>query len=182
MDNIELSHDNQKEVICLISELLRKLNNIENIDEILNVYLLEQTINEIIPLKYYIIACDEAISLTTYIDNIKCESSHTFNIILNETKDKIGLIKFDYNTDIEKYGNVFIEIYSKYRNKGYGTKSLKLLKQIIKNNQYEGDRDLYFYVAYWNKPSKQIILKNGGEIINKGIHMFGKPYILRIKI
>lgn len=182
MDNIELSRDNEKEVIFLISELFQKLNNIKNIDEVLNIYLLEQAINEIIPLKYYIIACDEVISLTSYIDDIKCESAHTFNIILNETKDKIGLIKFDYNEDIEKYGNVFCEIYSKYRNIGYGTRALKLLKEIIKNNEYNDNKDLYFYVAYWNKPSKKIILKNGGEIINKGMHLFGKPYILKIKI
>ena len=175
-------YDREKEAILLISEMLSKLQNIESIEEILNINLLEQTINQIIPLKYYIIASDEAVSLTTYIENIKGERAHTFNIILNETKEKIGLIKFDYNLDIEKYGNVFCEIYSKYRNKGYGTRSLKLLKEVIKNNKYKGNKDLYFYVAYWNKPSKKIVLKNGGEIINRGIHFFGKPYILKIKI
>lgn len=175
-------HDKEKEVILLLSEILNKLNNIENIDEIININLLEQKINEIIPLKYYSIINDDVITLTSYINDINGESCHTFNIILNETKEKIGLIKFDYNINIEEYGNVFCEIYSKYRNKGYGTRSLKLLKEVVKNNQYNGNKDLYFYIAYWNKPSKKVVLKNDGEIINKGIHFFGKPYILKIKI
>lgn len=175
-------HDKEKEVILLLSEILNKLNNIENIDEILNIHLLEQKINEIIPLKYYNIISDDVITLTSYITDIKEERAHTFNIMLNETKEKIGLIKFDYNMNIEEYGNVFCEIYSKYRNKGYGTRSLKLLKEVVKNNGYNDNKDLYFYIAYWNKPSKKVVLKNDGEIINKGIHFFGKPYILKIKI
>ena len=134
------------------------------------------------------IISDEIISLYIYEEKIDF-NTQMFQIVLNKTNSVIGFIEYDYTRDIENsnsQGNVFYRIYDNYQNKGYATKALHLLKNFIKNNKVENNKDLYFKVSYNNKYSKKVVLNNGGEILKEGSPMtdttIGSPYILKIKI
>ena len=113
----------------------------------------------------------------------------TFDIVLRETKENIGVISFNYyNDEKDKYdvGNVTYVIGKQFQNKGYATRALKLLVNLLKNNNFKGDKDLYFWVNYYNEYSKKVVLNNGGKIISGGEidikEKTGTPYVLRIKI
>lgn len=113
---------------------------------------------------------------------ISNKSFECFNIILNKTNEYIGTISFDYYSKNVEYGNVSYAIKEEYQNKGYATRALRLLIELLKNNSYKGDKDLYFWVSYYNEYSKKVILNNGGEIISGGDSDTRSPYTLRIKI
>lgn len=109
----------------------------------------------------------------------------TFSIVLKKTKENIGIISFNYyNCEKDKYnvGNVTYAIGKQFQNQGYATRALNLLVTLLKNNSFKGDKDLYFWVSYYNECSKKVILNNGGEIISGGDSDTRSPYTLRIKI
>ena len=81
-----------------------------------------------------------------------------------------------------EFGNVSYQIDDQFRNNGYATKALKLLVKLLKQNNFKGDKDLYFWVSYYNEPSKKVILNNGGEVLSGGDAETKSPYTLRIKM
>lgn len=174
----------------LNKERLDKPNDINNE---LEQEWVEYYLNKSLSHEYNPVVSDDIISLS--VPSIK--ESQTINgclsknldIILNKTKTLLGCIGFNYYYDEKdkfNVGNVTYVIDKKYQNRGYATRALKLLIDLLKNNEFEGDKDLYFWVSYYNNFSKKVILNNGGEIIKGGQPptniKAGTPYVLRIKI
>lgn len=179
----------KSEANVLLKDLLENLKKIENIEWKLELETIFITLSEEFNFETESLISDEIMSLNPYPFKVNNEIKSQFDIILNETKEKIGYISFDYSCDVtSKYniGNVFYGIHDGYRNKGYATKALKLLKKYIQDAQLDFNKDLYFYVNYHNEASKKVILNNGGEIIEQGNPYEnegnGKAHILKIKI
>ena len=116
-------------------------------------------------MKYKTIISDDVISLLWYCyenDNINDFRSANLRIVLNEGKKSIGTIS--YNLGDSKINNVTYRIFDDYQNKGYATRALSLLKDLIKNNSFKGDKNLYLTPT--NSFSERVILKNDGELIH----------------
>lgn len=191
----------QRYNIIRIDEIIEKHNKLEknktkkliennnkiinNICEIKN-RLESNTQNKYLSKSHVPVINDDIISLSVSnvvsASEINDRSFECFDIILNETKEKIGNISFDYYTPKHEFGNVSYEIDDQFQNKGYATRALKLLVNLLKNNNYKGDKDLYFWVSYYNEYSKKVVLNNGGEIVSGGESETKSPYRLRIKI
>ncbi len=88
----------------------------------------------------YMLAKDEEISLV--IPEWHEDEEDYFEIILNETLDSVGYIKYYYFVD-PVTGNISYRIYEEYRGKNYAKKALKLLaRNIFKLD----DEDLYISI------------------------------------
>lgn len=179
----------KKEANILLKELLENLKKIKNIEWKLALEKIFIILSEEFIFETESLVSDEIMSLNPYPFKINNETKCQFDIILNDTKEKIGYIEFDFNYDVtSKYniGNVFYGIHDEYRNKGYATRALKLLKKYIQDAKLDFNKDLYFYVNYHNEASKKVILNNGGEIIEQGNPYEnggnGKAHILKIKM
>lgn len=135
---------------------------------------------------HLVVINDDVISLAASnklsAQEINDRSFEHLDIILNETNQKIGSISFDYYTPSHELGNVSYVIKEPFQHKGYATRALKLLINLLKNNNFKGNKDLYFWVSYYNEYSKKVVLNNGGEIISGGDKDAKSPYTLRIKI
>lgn len=99
----------------------------------------------------------------------KVNTYTVFNIVLQETHESIGTIGFSYERPGFSYrGNVSYKIHEEFRNKGYATRALHLLKCALVNHEFSGDRDLYVALASDNVPSERIAVKNGGQLVYSG--------------
>ncbi len=129
---------------------------------------------------------DEIISLCVSnevsANEINDRSFESFDIVLNSIGESIGGISFDYHIPNPDFGNVTYYIKEQFQNKGYATRALKLLVKLLKNNNFKGDKDLYFWVSYYNEYSKKVVLNNGGKVMSGGDKETKSPYMLRIKI
>lgn len=68
----------------------------------------------------------------------KTNFANDYDIILNRTNETIGNIWFDKGEDekyIYLYGNVGYQIEEEYQNKGFATRSLQLMKEILKEQK-----------------------------------------------
>ena len=142
-----------------------KFTNIEQICRILN--LVEDY-------KYFPVIKDDMITLSwpcrfgeTDINKRKYEF---FDIILNDTKQVIGQISFDYQTaeGFTYEGNVSYNIKDEFRGNHYATRALALLKKLLKQNLFDGDKDLYVSTKPDNYKSQKVTINNNGELVYKG--------------
>lgn len=61
-----------------------------------------------------------------------------FDIVLHQTEEVIGNIWFDKGKDkkfVDLYGNVGYQIKEEYQHNGFATRSLNLMKEILKDEQ-----------------------------------------------
>lgn len=102
--------------------------------------------------------------------DINDEEEAIFDIILNETREIIGKISFDYffKSGFSYSGNVGYSIKYRFQNKHYATKALKLLRTLLLSNKYSGDKSLYLATKIDNIRSQKVILNNGGNLIYDG--------------
>ena len=139
-----------------------------------------------VSLNYYPVINDEIISLSVSnkvsSDEINDRSFECFDIVLNNTNEIIGGISFDYHIPNPDFGNVTYYIKEQFQNNGYATRALKLLVTLLKNNNFKGDKDLYFWIGYHNEYSQKVVLNNGGKVMSGGEKEIKSPYMLRIKI
>lgn len=95
-------------------------------------------------------------------------SENNLDIIKKNTLEVIGQIEFvlqNKNKDNFLYsGNVSYEIYPKYRNNGYATDALGLLKKFVKENLSEYNNDLYISTTRENIYSQKVALNNGAVL------------------
>jgi len=94
-----------------------------------------------------------------------------FNIILNCTNEIIGDICLYYyeNSDFSYRGNVSYSIDKQYRNKHYATNALNLLKNILQNHKYSGDKNLYISTLPENIASQKVAINNNGILFYDGM-------------
>lgn len=186
-----ISNENQSEYFYLdkitaFSKACILLDNLNKVEKLIDINRVCKKLNILLPRNYNPVISDEIITLSvpnevTAVD-IDNRNFGSFDIVLNDTKEKIGSISFDYYSCEIKYGNVSYTINKEFQNKGYATKALRLLVKLLKSNNFKGDKDLYFWVSYYNEFSKKVVINNGGEIISGGETKTKTPYMLRIKI
>ena len=169
---IEKLIDNNNKIIENISEMRNKLKP-SNENKYLEDFCIPVINDDVISL---------SVSNKVSANEINDRSFENFDVILNATNERIGSISFDYHIPKPDFGNVTYHIKEPFQNNGYASRVLKLLVKLLKNNNFKGDKDLYFLVSYYNEYSKKVVLNNGGEIVNGGDTEAKTPYTLRIKI
>lgn len=94
----------------------------------------------------------------------------SFDIIKNDTLERIGRIGFHTSNLDELFygGNIDYTIYERFRNQGYGTESLALLKKALKENPYAIKDGLLISTVPENIYFQKIAIKNGGILIYEG--------------
>lgn len=162
---------------------------LKNLGEFIDVEPIYSILNLIPNAKYNPVISDGVVSLSlSNKEAVKLSNqrlSQAFDIVLNDTKEKVGNISFNYNRDVkseDSIGNVIYEVFDQYQNNGYCTRALSLLKKFVKNVEFNGDKDLYFWIWHDNEASKKVVLHNGGEEIEEERYMEKQPYTYRIRI
>ena len=109
--------------------------------------------------------------------DINDEDEAIFDIILNETREIIGKISFDYffKSGFSYSGNVGYNIKYRFQNKHYATRALKLLRTLLLSNKYSGDKSLYLATKIDNIRSQKVILNNNGNLIYDGKVPINEP-------
>lgn len=165
----------KKDALFLARNTLVNLELYENIDSILpNMDRLYRILNIVSDKQYFPVASDDILSLSWkfrfYEVDINKQSYECLDIILNETKEIVGEISFDYccSSGFSYGGNVGYEIYDEYQSNHYATRALGLLKELVKENCSTNDRDLYLATIPENIKSQRVILNNGGELVYEG--------------
>lgn len=162
------------DAIKLLYRLIDKLNSINNINKIIDIYRICDITNLVFPKDYYPVISNELLTLSWRCrfdkEDINNEKYTNFDIILNETREKIGNISFDYccASGFTYGGNVSYYIKEGFRNKKYASYALSLLKKLLINNYFTGDKDLYISILPNNIYSQKVAEYNGGEIIYSG--------------
>lgn len=165
----KFSLDRSKEII-LVKELLTNLGKIENINEIIRlsyIYELLGIVNE--KFQFKVIEDDEISLYYHKKDSINTEKFASLEIAFNDTKEIVGTIDFNYfNPGFSYGGNISYEINKNFQNRHFATKALKLLKKLLKTNNFKGDKDLYLAILPDNIKSQKVACNNGGELIYEG--------------
>lgn len=170
---IDIFNFDKVEAMALAQNLLDDLKEVTDIHKIISVYGLYDRLHLIPSTWYNPIISDEEITLSSNryssIDSVNSKKNCALNIILNDTKEKVGQITFNLTNDGFTYnGNVGYEIKEEFRNKGYASRALKLLKEVIKTNNHVGDKDLFISTTPNNIGSQKVAIKNAGELIYDG--------------
>lgn len=161
------------EAMALAQQLLDELKDVDFIYKIINTYPIYDRLNLIPSTWYNPIISDDEITLSSNryssIDTVNYKKICSFNIILNNTKEQIGKIAFNLEKGNFTYdGNVGYEIKEEFRNMGYASRALKLLKEIVKTNKYVGDKDLFVSTSPDNIYSQKVAINNDGQLIYEG--------------
>jgi len=172
IDNRELELD-KKEALSLAQQLLEKLKNMNTLYKMINIYYIYRKLNLLPNTWYNPILSDDVITLSSAryssINTINGVKNCTLDIILNDTREQVGNITFNLKKDNFTYdGNVGYQIKEKFQNNGYATRALKLLKEIVKTNEYVGDKDLFISTTPDNIFSQKVAENNSGDLIYNG--------------
>lgn len=131
---------------------------------LINILKLETTNNNEYKYMNYETFKNKAVSRLNMDSNPKNGDLYYF---LHADDKIVGLFKISINLKNkyrENSGNIGYIIAEKYRNKGYATKGLKLLIELIKEKKLIKEKELYFTCLQNNKYSIKVILNNGGYI------------------
>lgn len=163
----------KKDVLDIISQLLCRLENIPNVGNILRLNRVYQTTNLVGQDNFFPIISDGVITLSwrhRKCDNIDFSDEAYLDIIVNETKEKVGFIFFNYKTSsgFTYEGNVGYHINKDFRNNHYASRALGLLKKVLKGNKSTFAKDIYVSIIPSNEVSKKIVLNNGGQMVYSG--------------
>lgn len=154
-----------KSFIDFLAQIKSKYTNIILYDEF-ELYLVTNLINQE---KYNTIIEDDDILLLLPAFREKTKWMR-LTIGLKETYEDIGYIEFDLSKNNFKYiGNVSYAIKKPFRNKGYATKALGLVKQIVREYGEDVDKCLYISTVEDNISSQCVILNNGGKLYYEGL-------------
>lgn len=172
-ESIEELELNKKEALSLAQKLLDNLKNVSSLYKMINIYFIYRKLNLVPNTWYNPIISDDLITLSSAryssINTINGVKNCTLDIILNDTNEKVGTITFNLEKGNFTYdGNVRYQIKEKFQNNGYATRALKLLKEIVKTNEYVGDKDLFISTTPDNIFSQKVAENNNGDLIYNG--------------
>ena len=118
---------------------------------------------------YKPIISDGILTLSSrFKDYKKDDVAGDFKIILNETKETIGEIDFELGEEFKYSGNVSYAIREQFRENYYATKALKLLVDLVDNNESDVDKSLFISVKVNNVASQKVALNNGATLVYDG--------------
>ncbi len=153
----------KKEAFKACKNMLDSLWKKSSLQDIINIADLYKRLNIITPNKNNPVISDEVINLCSLEkeENINDKTFCDFNIVLNDTFEVVGNISFNYSeSGSSELGNVIYNVKKEYENNHFCTRALALLKKLLKNNNYDGDKSLY--LATINEASTAIAKANGG--------------------
>lgn len=109
-------------------------------------------------------------SLLSENDDLKLSQAECFDIVLNNTKEVVGIISYrykGYNNYIDYGGNINYHIKSDKRGNGYSKSALTLMLDILKENT-KFDEPLYVASSLDNKNYLKVAYECGGKMIHRG--------------
>lgn len=164
---------NKKEALSLAQDLFDNIKFVGGFYKIMNVYPLYRRLNLVPDTWYNPIVSDDVITLSSSrfssIDSVNRNKNATLDIILNETKEQVGTITFNFkNTGFTYDGNIGYEIKDEFQHNGYASRALKLIKEVIKSNQFKGDKDIYISTVPNNIYSQKVAENNEGKLVYNG--------------
>jgi hypothetical protein len=166
---------NKKVSIKSLQRLLEQVSIVNKDYNILDMNKLYDAVNLVSDSNYRPLISDEVLTISwphsENGENIDLCDYGDLDIILNETREKIGNISFDYLccSGFTYGGNVSYDICEQFRHKHYATRALKLLKELLIKNKYKGDKDLYIAALYENIYSQKVALNNDGKLVYAGL-------------
>lgn len=168
------------EAFNITKELIKRVGEVKKLDKIANVYDLYKYTNIIDEEYFHPITGDDVISISKMFVsegyNVSQEKDQFFDIILNETGEKIGELTFTLYADnfrcednsIRYEGNVSYSILPRYQSNHYATRALKLLVQLIRENTTNNDKTIYISTLPDNIYSQKVALNNGATFFYEG--------------
>lgn len=174
--NGECSSFDKNSAIFEIRELFSNLKKINIDDDIIDIHKLYKDFH-LVEDEYYhpviendILALSWHFQLSSDNQDINQNFDEFFDIVLKATMEKVGEISFDYLCDsgFSYGGNVSYEIDKDFQNQHYATMALSLLKDLLKSNEFEGDKDLYIATLPDNIYSQKVAKNNNGVLCYDG--------------
>lgn len=154
--------------------LLMNLKTVSNFIEELEMGDIYHDLDLLLEKEYVPVIQDNIISLCLQslhkIDSIQKDRMRSFYIILEDTKEIVGEILYDYviGEGFSYGGNTSYYIKSHFRNCHYATLALKLLKEFLKDHEFEGDKDLYISTEIENECSGRVAQNNAAYLVYEG--------------
>lgn len=164
-------NDNNKDntILDILNDLSNRISNCSSIVNYSSLIRLMRLINRD---EITVIGEDNDIMLTIYNFRDIRPTGMQMNIVLKETNQIIGTLEFTISSYLDENftyeGNVSYEIYPEFRNLGYATKAVKILKEYISNLSDEYNKKLYIATLPENIASQKVAEKCGGELCYEG--------------
>lgn len=166
------------EAFSIAKDILKNTSKLSDIQDFRNFMqdfdLIYQSLNLINDNSYFPVIRDDVLSLSwrnkfLQEDINKCKDV-SFDVILNSTREKVGRINLDYlcKSGFTYSGNVSYHINKDYRNNNYATRAVGLLVNVSKDNEFDGDRNLYISTLPDNYASQKVALNNDAELCYDG--------------
>lgn len=180
--NSELNSDyssfsfDKKKALLEIRELFSNLKKLDVATNIIDIHKLYKDLHIVEDEYYHPVIENDTLALSWSFQslsdhkNINQNFHEFFDIILKTTMEKVGQISFNYLYDsgFSYSGNVSYEIEKDFQNHHYATMALNLLKDLLKSNEFTGDKDLYVAVLPDNIYSQKVAENNNGVLCYDG--------------
>lgn len=166
------SNINRKWALSLARGVLENLLNLDfvcNNDMLSIVYGVYKHLN--LPRRDYFhpAISDDILTLSNpYEEYNSSMETACFDIILNETEEVIGDIDYGFFGKFRSVGNVSYLIREDFRRNHYATRAVSLLKSLLVDNDFEGDKSMYISTLTDNIYSQKVALNNSGVLIYEG--------------
>lgn len=164
---------NKKEAVVLLQGLVNRLDKSDKIGRITSFGKFCSYLHLLPDLDFNPVIENDTIALSVsrfYNANAifvnKCDLK--FDIFLKETREKVGHIGYLYGREdgFTYDGNVYYEIEDQFKQQGYATLALELLKDLLLKHQVNSN--LYISTLPNNFYSQKVALNNQGEKIYNG--------------
>lgn len=104
-------------------------------------------------------------------EDLTISQAECFDIILNATKEVVGVISYRYNDDLDYVdygGNINYRIKEEYRGNGYAKRAFQLMIEVLKKNT-KFDQPLYVASTTYNDNYLKVAIECGGKLIHSGL-------------
>lgn len=166
------SNINRKWALSLARGVLENLLNsdfVRNNDMLSIVYQVYKHLNLLRSDYFHPAISDDILTLSSpYQEYNSSMETTSFDIILNETEEVIGDIDYGFFRKFRSIGNVSYLIREDFRRNHYATRAVSLLKRLLVDNDFEGDKSMYISTLIDNIYSQKVALNNSGVLIYEG--------------